>query len=94
MGGRKGSRKGEGGRKGEGRNERNDCDIIKIVIAQTTQLQYRKFGILSTCAYFSKLAARMGAYFRGVLIFEGCLFHGVLINACNILAARSCVGTD
>ena len=32
---------------------------------------------------FSKLAARMGAY-----------FHGVLINACNFLVACSCVGTD
>ena len=34
---------------------------------------------------FSNLAARMGAY-----------FHGVLINACNFLVARNvnCVGTD
>ena len=32
---------------------------------------------------FSKLAAKMGSY-----------FHGVLISACNFLVARSCVGMD
>ena len=30
----------EEGGMGEGGNERGDCDIIQIVIAQTTQLQY------------------------------------------------------
>ena len=44
---------------------------------------YHKIGILSTGAYFSKLPARMGAY-----------FHGVLINACNFLIACSCVGMN
>ena len=29
------------GGKGEGKNERGDCDIIQIVIAQTTQVWYQ-----------------------------------------------------
>ena len=44
----------------------------------------RKYrDILYMFFLFSKLAARMGAY-----------FHGVLIDTCNILVAHSCVGTD
>ena len=44
-------------------------------------LAYRNIGILSMqWCIFSKLAARMGAY-----------FHGVLINGCNFLVACSCV---
>ena len=44
---------------------------------------YCKIVILSTSAYFLKSAARMGAYFQGVII-----------NGCNFLVMCSCVGTE
>ena len=37
---------------------------------------------------------KVGRKKRGVLIFEGAYFHGVLINTCNILVVSSCVGRD
>ena len=57
---------------------------IMQVLCMQYKIVYRKIGILSMeWCLSSKLAARMGAY-----------FHGVLISAYNFLVARCCVGTD
>ena len=54
-------------------------------------LLYIKSGYQAPVPLLSKLAARIGAYFQGVLIFKVCLFSWVLIDTCNFLVASSCV---
>ena len=57
-------------------------DALKQVHVSVCMHTVKSIDIKQRCP-FSKLAARMGAS-----------FHGVLRNACNFLVACSCVGTD
>ena len=59
-----------------------------VVGSDSRRLSQFPIYLLSASLHYRKFSQ------NGCLFLRGAYFHGVLINTCNILAARSCVGMD